>query len=657
MKGYIFDTQAQFWHRSGFDGIDYSDGQEIEQRIFDIISETSDRSVLSDELRLQITDWPTEYHLSNLRHCLLRPLEIQSGDRVLELGCGCGAITRYLGEIGADVVSVEGSTQRARIAAQRCQDLDNVSVVLDNLVSFNTEQRFDWVLLIGVLEYAPLFSESVTGNPVQKYLQSSSSFLSESGKLVVAIENQLGLKYFNGCGEDHVAKPFFGIHDLYNDKTPVTFGKEELQLVLRQAGLHSLDFYYPWPDYKLPAVVLHSSAFTQPGMNISDILLRCTSRDYVGSSRRVFSEQFVIPVLERNDLLEDLSNSFLVVAEKDVPDKNSEREAFAWIYSCSCRQKSLGVETIFLRHRDPAITVEKRRLDQNTTEPVILTGECTVVHHCGKGRFVQGDLLVRNIIRKRADSVSNLEMAEAFLPWFDEVLKLAGHTDGDSGNFLEKLYLSGKYIDATPFNYIRTESGGYELFDTEWEVDGEIPLGWLLYRTVVWGWFGTVPDNRQHVPKSVYGIIKNICAARALEVSPASMMQWREMELSFQYVVLNKQHGSISQFLLSEPGDCFSYIDNQQQRIDLLEAHLGSMQQELRSLYLSSSWRYSWIIRSAGKYKLRAASLFRKIGTAGNPAHAVSKVMGILRQDGWKGIQLRVAYALHGSSEKSLVPV
>ncbi|MEA3469358.1 MAG: glycosyltransferase, partial [Thermodesulfobacteriota bacterium] len=102
---------------------------------------------------------------------------------------------------------------------------------------------------------------------------------------------------------------------------------------------------------------------------------------------------------------------------------------------------------------------------------------------------------------------------------------------------------------------------------------------------------------------------------------------------------------------------CFSYIDNQQQRIDLLEAHLGSMQQELRSLYLSSSWRYSWIIRSVGNYKLRAISLFRKIGTAGNPVHAVAKLKSIISQDGWKGIQLRIAYALHGPSEKILVPV
>jgi 16S rRNA A1518/A1519 N6-dimethyltransferase RsmA/KsgA/DIM1 with predicted DNA glycosylase/AP lyase activity len=59
-------------------------------------------------LRKKITDWPTEYHFSRQRHCLLRPLNIQAGEDVLELGCGCGAMTRYLGEIGAIVDSIEG---------------------------------------------------------------------------------------------------------------------------------------------------------------------------------------------------------------------------------------------------------------------------------------------------------------------------------------------------------------------------------------------------------------------------------------------------------------------------------------------------------------------------------------------------------------------
>ncbi|MBU1413891.1 class I SAM-dependent methyltransferase, partial [Myxococcota bacterium] len=550
MKGYTFDTINHLWHRQDFAGIAYSDGQEIEERISSIMSEASDRSVLSEELRQQITDWPTEYHFSRLRHCLLRPLGIQAGDRVLELGCGCGAITRYLGETGAEVVAVEGSRPRARIAAQRCKDLENVHVVLENLVLFDTEQRFDWVLLIGVLEYAPLFAESATGNPVQKYLESSSAFLTDKGKLVVAIENQLGLKYFNGCGEDHVAQPFFGIHDLYDKETPITFGKKELQGVLARAGLSNLDFFYPWPDYKLPSVILHSSAFAEPDVRISDLLLRCSSRDYMGSSLRVFSEQFSLPVLERNSLMEDLANSFLVVAEKKDQKKPVERDEFVWIYSCQGRQKCFCTESMFFRSEEQGITVQKSRMDTTAPEVVKLTDGCTVIHRCGSGQFHQGQLLVREILRKRVDVVSNRDLAKAFLPWFQAVRRFSVPVSGKPETQLDSLCLPGKYIDATPFNYIRTDRDDeLRLFDTEWEVVGEIPLGWLLYRSVLWGWFGDIPNHSRQGRKSVFGIIEAICALSSLEVNARSMIQWQEMELQFQAVVTLRRTEHIPQFL------------------------------------------------------------------------------------------------------------
>ena len=120
----------------------YSDG-EIENKIFIIIENANDLSLFSRELLGQIVDWPTEYHLSPLRHNLLRHINFKSSDKILELGCGCGAITRQLGETGADVFAVEGSLNRARIASSRCRDLPNVKVFSTDFSKISFENQFD----------------------------------------------------------------------------------------------------------------------------------------------------------------------------------------------------------------------------------------------------------------------------------------------------------------------------------------------------------------------------------------------------------------------------------------------------------------------------------------------------------------------------------
>lgn len=76
---------------------------------------------------------PTQYHLGRGHSSSTSLSEFIEGS-VLEIGCGCGAITRALGEFGADVVALEGSSLRAEIAATRCRDLGGVTVVCDSFV-------------------------------------------------------------------------------------------------------------------------------------------------------------------------------------------------------------------------------------------------------------------------------------------------------------------------------------------------------------------------------------------------------------------------------------------------------------------------------------------------------------------------------------------
>ena len=137
-------------------GFNYPDGEASELFLKKMVSEAKDISSLSLELESCYPewDWVAEYHLSTKRANLLRGMDFSGMNRVLEIGCGCGAITRFLGEKGLQVESIEGAQRRAEIAQLRCRDLDHVHIINAN---FNNlilpDHTYDAVFVIGVIEY------------------------------------------------------------------------------------------------------------------------------------------------------------------------------------------------------------------------------------------------------------------------------------------------------------------------------------------------------------------------------------------------------------------------------------------------------------------------------------------------------------------------
>ena len=116
------------------------------------------------------------------------------------------------------------------------------------------EKKFDYITLIGVLEYQGTYTE--TTNPYKDFLVKIKQLLKPDGKLLVAIENQYGLKYWCGTPEDHVEIPFEGINQYKDVERGVrTFSKKALDILLRESGFLNTYFYYPFPDYKLPTVI------------------------------------------------------------------------------------------------------------------------------------------------------------------------------------------------------------------------------------------------------------------------------------------------------------------------------------------------------------------------------------------------------------------
>ncbi|HAN60330.1 MAG TPA: hypothetical protein DCQ11_05700, partial [Gammaproteobacteria bacterium] len=302
------------WIKDADAAFEYSDGEEAQSYVAQTIAQATDRGSLSTELASQIRDWPSEYHLSPLRSNLLRALNLDDRGPILEIGAGCGAITRYLGELNLDVDAVEGSYDRACIARLRCADLENVEVHAVNVNDLSLpDKHYGLVCFIGVLEYAQRFSgiEQSPEEAVLHLLAKAKQALRPGGAIVIAIENRLGFKYLFGAGEDHYGLAYEGIHDYPHFAGIKTYSKTTWEHLLSKHDL-AHEFLYPFPDYKLPEQVL-SDHYVQKYPQSWSHVTTSSPRDYHG----LIADPGTIPFWEtvgQANRLGDFANSFLIVA-------------------------------------------------------------------------------------------------------------------------------------------------------------------------------------------------------------------------------------------------------------------------------------------------------------------------------------------------------
>ena len=284
------------------DAVENRDGDAVENRILDIVRNEEGYEFALDEY----TSWPILYHLTRQRENIVLPMEIGKTDEVLEVGAGMGAVTGALARKAKKVDCIELSRRRSLVNAERHKDLDNIEIFVGNFRDIRIEKKYDAVVLIGVLEYAVYY---VGGeNPYETFLKKIAECLKPGGKLYVAIENKLGMKYFAGFHEDHLGKPFVGIEGYKKGDHVRTFTRSELSELASRCGFEDLYYFYPFPDYKLPTVILSDDNIRDAEIDFDE------DSNYDLDILKLFSQRKAFAGLKGTDERAIFANSFLLKA-------------------------------------------------------------------------------------------------------------------------------------------------------------------------------------------------------------------------------------------------------------------------------------------------------------------------------------------------------
>lgn len=484
----------------------YADG--AEGRLAEIVGAADDVSSASAELAGKATDWPTSYSLVPSRANLLRGLDLHDGLRVLEIGCGCGPISRYLGERAGLVDSVEPMPARARVARLRTRDLDTVQVYVGTLEDVPREPTYDVVVVVGVLEYVG--GGGIDPAPYLDFLRRCHDVLVEGGTLVLAIENALGVKYVAGAGEDHTNRPFDSLEGYLLPSPARTFSREVLTGLVAEAGL-SPSVLSAFPDYKLPRVLMSDELFERsPGL--AERLPRFPSPDWVVPRLPVVDEELLWRTLVGAGVGPTFANSFVVLAVKGTgPD--------LW------PQDRLGV-----------LFAGERQLGYAVRTEVVATPDGVQLRRSSLHPHLAGDL-DETTVRHRPPAVEQEVRGR-------ELLAVAVQEPERRGELLRgwaALVPDAEWMpmDLVPHNVLVRPDGTLAAVDQEWSCRG-VDRSSVLVRGLLWAAVRIALTTRREPdapPRTVRDLVEEMAAEIGLDLTDAVIQRFVAEESSFQAAV------------------------------------------------------------------------------------------------------------------------
>lgn len=468
----------------------YSDG-DIEDSMLQMVRDGKS----FEEMDPKEVTFPVLYHFSDVRRNILCWYSIGKTETVLEIGAGCGAITGMLCEKAGKVVSVELSKRRADINYERNQDKDNLTIMVGNLNDMSFDEKFDYVVVNGVLEYAMGFTGG--DKPYETFLQNMCGYLKNTGKILIAIENKLGLKYFAGAPEDHTDLYFYGINNYPENHSVRTFSKNELSELLRNSGLPYYKYYYPFPDYKFPTEIFTDETLYENGYGERSYPL------YTDKNIQFFSEEECVSDLVKEKVLDRFVNSFLVVAGKE---KLEEKKKILYVKLNQERRKKFRLMTLLVEENGTR-KAEKHAMNQEavpTLKNFIKLGQLggtglyrnlpsNYENQTVSYPFLDGTTLNQKI-KKWVEDKNVEKVIQALRQLYESVFKERKTVDNYQteafvhvfGDYPGKEYyecVQPANVDLICSNIIE-QGSEYKIIDYEWVFPFPVPVPFIMWRLI-----------------------------------------------------------------------------------------------------------------------------------------------------------------------------
>ena len=428
--------------------------------------------------------------LSNIRKNLVYAYDFKPNSNVLEIGAHFGETTGALCEKNLKVKSIEINKERAEAIAKRYKNLENLEIIVGKITDINFEEKFDYITLFGILEYAQKIFN--TEKPALDLIMYCKNLLKEDGKLLIATNNKFALKSFVGDIDECTGITFDSITGYKSSNKTYKLGKKQIESILKEANLNNYKFFYPLPDYKLPNLIF-TDKYLPSSSKINGYF------PYYQENSSIFYSEvdtYDTIIKEDKELFPFFANSYFIVASRENIDNDTKYISFN-----NYRKEEYQLMTKIREN-----VVEKTSINEKSQEHLknmmnnianLKMQNIDILDDFDDKKIISKFVNAKLASQQISDNKDNLEEILKILNKYKEtILSISTPYNENEKTVIEKYlpdinkdiinkfhYLKNGYWDMILKNCFIIEDRCI-FFDQEW-LEENVPVEFLIYRSIV----------------------------------------------------------------------------------------------------------------------------------------------------------------------------
>ena len=435
------------------------------------------------------------YYLTTVSQNLLNWYPFSKEDSVLEIGGDLGQLTGLFSKKCKDVTTIEPQWECAEAIRKRYKDRENIDLIAGKLEDISLNKKYDIITVIGnINRIEEIIGKQLDLENTIRYLE---KYLNENGKMLIAVDNKFGLRYWAGNPENMLNKKFISLIGYHSEPISYeTFTKKSLEEILQKME-YNFNFYYPLPDYKMPNVI-----FTDEGLPKYNSIVKYNpyttqNSDLIINEIDVFRE-----ILTTNpEMFIFFTNSFLIEISKEkrelpynyISFNNMRKEKYRLITKIGKDYVEKEAVTEEANQHIEQISKNIEYLKENQIKTLDETEENKIKSKYVEQKYLLNEVLTENLRQGKKDEFDKLvqKYIDLFLSQsyktdnYDETIFKKYNIEIEDKELIKSMnFLKNGLWDMTFKNCFYIDDQFY-FFDQEWN-DENIPLEFILYRSILY---------------------------------------------------------------------------------------------------------------------------------------------------------------------------